>query len=156
MRSACNAQPRPDMAACIRCTLPFLLLCIWLTSAFAEDLARTSGWVVIPVNEYRELRAKAFPTEANPEPPPVDATLTRVDYDLKVAGDLGSGRALLTIDVLKDGWVRVPVPAGLLVREAHLDGKLVSLVPTSPGKGGYQLSILLSHEVPPPPAKLLK
>jgi hypothetical protein len=34
----------------------------------------------------------------------------------------------LTVDVLKDGWVRVPIPGGLLVREARLDGKLVSLV----------------------------
>jgi hypothetical protein len=45
---------------------------------------------------------------------------------------------------LKDGWVRVPVPAGLLVREARLDGKPVSLVP-SPLKGGKHLSALLSH-----------
>jgi hypothetical protein len=32
------------------------------------------------------------------------------------------------VDVLKDGWARVPIPAGLLVREARVDGKLVSLV----------------------------
>jgi hypothetical protein len=41
--------------------------------------------------------------------------------------------------------VRVPVPAGLLVREARLDGKLVSLVPGAGGKAGSQLSALLSH-----------
>jgi len=100
---------------------------------------------VIPVEEYRVLRAKAYPVEHDPEPPPVDATLTRVDYDLHVAGDLAAGRASLTVDVLKDGWVRVPVPAGLLVREARLDGKLVSLVPGGQGKGGAHLSALLSH-----------
>jgi len=44
---------------------------------------------------------------------------------------------------MKDGWVRVPVPAGLLVREARLDGKPVSLVPAQ--KGGKHLSALLSH-----------
>jgi hypothetical protein len=102
----------------------------------------TAGWVVIPVEEYRVLRAKAYPVEPNPEPLPVEATLTRVDYDLRVAGDLASGRASLTVDVLRDGWVRVAVPAGLLVREAELDGKLVSLVP---GKGAGHLSALLSH-----------
>ena len=91
--------------------------------------SHAAGWVVIPVEEYRVLRAKAYPVEHDPEPPPLDATLTRVDYDLHVAGDLAAGRASLTVDVLKDGWVRVPVPAGLLVREARLDGKLVSLVP---------------------------
>jgi hypothetical protein len=101
--------------------------------------------VVIPVEEYRVLRAKAYPAEPNPEPLPLDATLTRVDYDLRVAGDLASGRASLTVDVLKDGWVRVPVPAGLLVRQAQLDGKLVSLVPGAQGKDGNHLSALLSH-----------
>ena len=95
-----------------------------------------AGWVVIPVEEYRVLRAKAYPVEHDPEPPPLDATLTRVDYDLHVTGELAAGRANLTVDVLKDGWVRVPVPAGLLVREARLDGKLVSLVPGTAGKGG--------------------
>jgi hypothetical protein len=104
-----------------------------------------AGWVVIPIDEYRVLRAKAYPVEHDPEPPPLDATLTRVDYDLHGAGDLAAGRASLTVDVLKDGWVRVPVPAGLLVREARLEGKQVSLVPGAQGKGGAHLSALLSH-----------
>ena len=95
-----------------------------------------TGWVVIPVDQYRVLRAKAYPVERDPEPPPTDATLTRVDYDLHVAGDLAAGRATLTVDVLKDGWVRVPVPAGLLVRAARLDGKLVALVAGVQAKGG--------------------
>jgi hypothetical protein len=111
----------------------------------APESAHASGWVVIPVQEYRVLRAKAYPVEHDPEPPPTDATLTRVDYDLRVAGDLAAGRASLTVDVLKDGWVRVPVPTGLLVREARLDGKAVSLVPGAQGKGGAHLSALLSH-----------
>jgi hypothetical protein len=118
-------------------------------AARAEDKAiepaHAAGWVVLPINEYRVLRAKAYPVEHDPEPPPLDATLTRVDYDLHVAGDLAAGRASLTVDVLKDGWVRVPVPAGLLVREARLDGKQISLVPGAPGKGGAHLSALLSH-----------
>src|SRR5579863_10266610 len=109
----------------------------------AVESSHAAGWVVIPVEEYRVLRAKAYPVDHDPEPPPLDATLTRVDYDLHVAGDLAAGRASLTVDVLKDGWVRVPVPAGLLVREARLDGKAVSLVPGA--KGGAHLSALLSH-----------
>jgi hypothetical protein len=100
---------------------------------------------VISVEEYKVLRAKAYPAEREPEPPPIEATLTRVDYDLQVAGDLAAGHANLTVDVLKDGWVRVPVPSGLLVREARLDGKLVSLVPGASGKNGGHLSALLSH-----------
>src|SRR3954466_5114303 len=109
------------------------------------ESVHAAGWVVISVEQYRVLRAKAYPVEHDPEPPPLDATLTRVDYDLHVSGELATGRANLTVDVLKDGWVRVPVPAGLLVREARLDGKLVSLVPGPQGKGGVHLCALLSH-----------
>jgi len=111
----------------------------------AQTAPHSPGWVVLPVEEYRTLHARAYPTEREPEPPPVEATLTRVDYDLRINGDLASGRASLTVDVLKDGWVRVPIPAGLLVREARLDGKLVALVPLIGGKAGGQLSALLSH-----------
>ena len=107
--------------------------------------SHAAGWVVIPVEEYRVLRAKAYPAERDPEPPPLEATLTRVDYDLHVMGDLAAGRANLTVDVLKDGWVRVPVPSGLLVREARLDGKQVSLVPGPQGKNAGHLTALLSH-----------
>ena len=111
----------------------------------AQTALHSPGWVVISVEDYRSLRARAFPTEHEPAPPPVDATLTRVDYDLHVDHELASGRATLTVDVLKDGWVRVPVPPGLLVREARLDGKLVSLVPSISGKGDGHVSALLSH-----------
>src|ERR1051326_3931804 len=53
----------------------------------APDSSRSSGWVVISVSEYETLRAGAYPGEREPEPPPVDATLTRVDYDLNVLGE---------------------------------------------------------------------
>ena len=69
----------------------------------------------------------------------MDATLTRVDYDLRVDGESVTGRALLTIDVLRDGWTRVQIPAGLMVRDAQLDGQPVSLV------GGPPPHVLLSR-----------
>ncbi len=95
--------------------------------------------------EYHALRVKAFPAEREPEPPPVDATLTRVDYDLRADSDFASGTATLTVDVLKNGWVRVPIPSGLFVREAKLDGKPLSLASLSASKDAGQLSALLSH-----------
>ena len=49
----------------------------------AQDAVRQDGWVVLPVEEYRALRARAFPSAPDPAPPPVDAALTRVDYDLR-------------------------------------------------------------------------
>jgi hypothetical protein len=93
----------------------------------AQTLPAADGWVVLPVDDYRALREAAFPAEREPEPPPVEATLTRVDYDLKVEGDVATGEARLTIDVIKNGWVRIAIPAGLMVREARLDGRPVSL-----------------------------
>ena len=98
----------------------------------------------MPASEYRALRTRAYPAGHEPESPPMDATLTRVDYDLQIAGDLASGRATITIDVLNDGWVRVPIPSGLLVREARLDGKPLALAPGPPGRGGVPLTALLS------------
>jgi hypothetical protein len=113
--------------------------------SLAQTSSHSPGWVVLSIGDYRTLHARAYPPEREPEPPPVDATLTRVDYDLRIDGELASGRASLTVDVLKDGWVRVPIPAGLLVREAKLDGKLVSLVPFAAEKGSNQLCALLSR-----------
>src|SRR5579862_2037036 len=135
----------------LRSLVPSLTTALLLafTSIHAQEKPvenpHAAGWVVIPVEEYRVLRAKAYPAEHVPEPPPLDATITRVDYDLRVLGGLATGHATLTVDVLKDGWVRVPVPVGLLVREARLDDKLVSLVPSGTGKSATQLSALLSH-----------
>lgn len=113
----------------------------------AQEASRSPGpgWVVIGLEEYKSLRAKAYPPEREPEPPPVEATLSRVDYDLHINGEFAFGRANLTIDVLKDGWVRVPIPAGLLVREGKLDGRPVSLVAGAGGKSGGQLAAVLSH-----------
>ncbi|HKF25712.1 MAG TPA: hypothetical protein VKB24_07035 [Candidatus Acidoferrum sp.] len=127
-----------------------LLASAWPSAAQEIPRAPSSeagqGWVAIGLDEYKTLRAKAYPPEREPEPPPVEATLSRVEYDLHVNGEFASGRATLTIDVLKDGWVRVPIPASLLVREAKLDGKPVSLVSgPAAGKSGSQLAAVLSR-----------
>src|SRR5258708_4720784 len=108
---------------------------------FAQDVPRSTGWVVIPIREYETLRDKAYPTEPPAEPPAVEATLTRLDYDLRIEGALATGRAALTVDVLKEGWVRVPIPPNLLVRQASLGGKRVSLAAT-PGKANQWSAVL--------------
>jgi hypothetical protein len=72
----------------------FCLLCAGLSAA-AE-----TGWVVIPVSEYEALRKRAYPTVREPEAPPLDATLSRVEYDLQVRRGVATGRATLTVDVL--------------------------------------------------------
>jgi hypothetical protein len=96
--------------------------------AWAQGAARSEGWVVIPVDEYRALRLRAFPPERPADPPPVDATLTRVEYDLRANADAIAGEARVMVDVLKEGWVRVDVPAGLLVRAVRADGRPAALI----------------------------
>lgn len=126
-----------------------ILLCA--AAARAQAPAPAGGWVVIPVEEYRSLRLRAFPPDTPPDPPPVDAALTRVEYDLRVDGGTASGEARLTVDVLKDGWVRVDVPAGLLVSGARLDGRPVPLVDvpaphvllSTPGRAVLTLDVVL-------------
>jgi hypothetical protein len=104
--------------------------------AAAQEAPRPDGWVVLGIEEYKALRARAFPVVPDPAPPPVDAALTRVDYDLRVSGETVAGQARLAIDVLKQGWVAVQVPAGMLVREARIDGRPtpMSVVDGSPAR----------------------
>ena len=90
------------------------------------------GWVVLPVEEYRTLRERSLGLPAPPAASPVDATLTRVDYELRGDGNSIDGRALLTVDVLREGWARVPIPPGLMVRDATVDGQPVALVEEGP------------------------
>ena len=116
-----------------------------ITASQAQDAARSSGWIVLPANEYRTLRQRAYPAERDTPSPPNEVALTRVEYDLRIEGQLASGRANLTVDVMNEGWVTIPLPPGLFVREALSEGKPISLVPTLPGgTTGNQLFALLS------------
>jgi hypothetical protein len=112
------------MARILVCVLTMVMAA---HSTAAQDAARTDGWVVLPIDEYRALRARAFPSTPDPAPPPLDAALTRVDYDLRISGETVAGQARLTIDVLKQGWASVPIPSGMLVRDARIDGRPTAL-----------------------------
>jgi hypothetical protein len=103
-------------------------VCCSTTGLRAQTTAPPDGWVVLPVDEYKALRERAFPPAPPPSPPPVEAALTRIDYELRADGESSTGQALLTVDVLTEGWVRVQMPSGLLVRDARLDGRPVPLV----------------------------
>jgi hypothetical protein len=121
--------------------LAAVFVCAFFSAAVpaAQTTAPPEGWVVLPVDEYRALRDRANPAPPPIAPPPVDATLTRIDYDLRIDADTVAGRALLTIDVLREGWTRLPIPAGLMVREASIDGQPLALVEGPPRQ------VLLSH-----------
>ena len=112
--------------------LVLAVVVVWLsaraTSVAAQTLTPQEGWVVLPVDEYRTLRDRANPP-ASPSP---ESTLTRVDYDLHVDGDSIAGRVTLSVDVLRDGWTQVPLPQGLLARDATMNGQPVPLVQGPP------------------------
>ncbi len=115
---------------CLRVALIVIGLAVWCSTPGlrAQTTAPPDGWVVLPVDEYKALRERAFPPAPPPASPPVDAALTRIDYELRSDGESSTGRALLTVDVLREGWARVQIPAGLMVRDARLDGRPVPLV----------------------------
>lgn len=140
-RSKCLPMARISLRALFIATA----LIIAATFAFGQTVApNAEGWVVLPVSEYAALRHAAFPADVEAAPPAVEATLSRLDYDLKVDGDLASGEARLTVDVIREGWVRVPLPDGLMVRDAKLDGRAVSLVKHPSDKGPGTAELLLS------------
>ena len=114
-------------------------------AAAQTTVATPDGWVVLQVSDYTALKRSASPADPEPAPPPVEATLSRIDYDLKIDGDLATGEARLTVDVIKNGWVRVPLPEGLMVRDAQLDGKPVNLITAPAEKGAGRLDLLLSQ-----------
>lgn len=120
-------------------------MCCGASIVSAQTTAPPEGWVILPVDEYRQLRDRANPSPPQPTSPPLEATLTRVDYDLRVDADSVVGRALLTIDVLREGWTHLAIPAGLMVREATLDGQPVPLVDLPAGAAAATKNVLLSR-----------
>ncbi|HJS23921.1 MAG TPA: hypothetical protein VJ751_06180, partial [Pyrinomonadaceae bacterium] len=130
--------------------LRFLLASIlFVIFSVASSSAQTTtpapdGWVVLQVSEYTALKHAASPADPEPAAPPVEATLSRIDYALKVDGDLATGEARLTVDVIKNGWVRIGLPDGLIVRDAKLDGQPVNLAMNPTNKGPGRADLLLS------------
>ena len=130
---------------CLRFSSIILMVLLSAVCSSAQTATPTAdGWVVLPVSEYTALKRAAAPADPEPAAPPVEATLSRIDYDLKVDGDLASGEARLRVDVIKNGWVRVAMPDGLMVREAQLDGRPVNLAMKTTDKGPGRADLLLS------------
>jgi hypothetical protein len=127
-----------------RLTLALLSLIVSAVPILAQSATTPDGWVVLPVSEYTALKHAAAPAEPEPVQPPVEATLSRIDYELKVDGDLAIGEARLTVDVIKNGWVRIAMPDGLIVRDAKLDGHPVNLAMNTTDKGPGRADLLLS------------
>src|SRR5258706_12839874 len=79
------------------------------------------GWVVLSIDEYQSLRSRSLGIPAPGTPAPIDAKLSRVDYDLRLDGESIAGRALLTIDLLRDGRAKIPIPPGRVGGGAQIE-----------------------------------
>jgi len=63
----------------------------------------------------------------------------RVDYVCVLPAELATGRASLTVDVLKDGWVRVQITnLDCWCDEAGLDGQAGFILVSGDGQGASQ------------------
>ena len=148
-----------------------LALVVTAGTVHAQEPARTDGWVVLSIGEYRELRARAFPPAPDPPAPPVDSVISRIDYDLRVGTSVVTGEARLAVDVLKRGWVSLQVPQGFIVRGARVDGRPTTIVSgppprillSQPGRATIALEIVVpvmssggveSMNLPPAPAAM--
>jgi hypothetical protein len=124
----------------------------WTLGVGASVRAQTppEGWIVLSIDEYRDLRQRALGGGRGRGASP-DAVLSRVDYDLALDGATVSGRVELTVDVLSDGWVRLPIPSGLIVSSARVDGRTVaiadgpppSLLLSRPGRSVVVLGVVM-------------
>ncbi|HXW06622.1 MAG TPA: hypothetical protein VD833_15400 [Vicinamibacterales bacterium] len=115
-----------------RAIICILTIAAGAATAWARQPPTAEGWVVLTLDDYHALRGRAFPPTPDPQPPPVDAALTRVDYELRLGADSVTGQARLTVDVLKEGWTSVQIPPAILVRAALLDGQPTTLVDGTP------------------------
>lgn len=115
-----------------------VLLCL----AGMLEAQAPSGWVALPVAEFNALRAKAAPP--GPDPLPVSAAVTSLEYDLTLAREtLAAGRIRLVVDVLHDGWAQIPLPAGLAVSGAALPVgcRLTEGGIAFPGRGRFEVRL---------------
>jgi len=69
--------------------------------------------VFLPFQDYLKMWEKSFPSQNRPpEQPPVGGVITSADYSATVQQDLARIDAVFQVQVLKAGWVELPVTFG--------------------------------------------
>jgi len=105
--------------------------------------------VFISYKEFRKIWEKATAQKIAKPLPPVPAVVTKAAYNLTVEKDVAQGKGVLSIEVLTDEWISVPLNLKkLALREAKLDDGRALLVSTEKsytlvlrGKGEHKLDI---------------
>jgi hypothetical protein len=126
-----------------------LLSLVWLLSGVAIATEPENGQVQIPLDVYNQLvQAGRQPSRA-----PSGFALGKAQVDVRVAEidshASGEVQVTLTVDVLEDEWVLVPVlPSGTPVSSVTIDGKPAQLINTPDGlawginkHGSYSLQL---------------
>jgi len=105
--------------------------------------------VFIPYEQFRKIWEKALPEKVRKPLPPVPGVVTKAAYNLQVEGEVARGKGILTIAVLTEEWISLPLNLNrLALQEAKLDGGRALLVATERsytlvlrGKGEHTLEI---------------
>jgi len=114
-----------------------------------EVFEKEGRGVFLPYGKFQELwkaaRAKtAPPPEAKP---PVDALVTEVSAVATVSEDVVTVEATVNIEVLKKGWVEVPLRLGDVALTAAALGKEPARI-VADAKAGYKLLVEKEGEAP--------
>ncbi len=105
--------------------------------------------VFIPYEQFRKIWEKAMLEKIKKPLPPVPAVVTKATYKLRVENEVARGKGTLTIEVLTEDWVSLPLNLKrLALQEAKLDGGRALLLATEKsytlvlrGKGEHSLEI---------------
>ena len=114
-----------------------------------EVFEKEGRGVFLPYEKFQALWQAARDSGRPPgeAKPPVDALITEIDNKATIGKDVVKVAAVLKIEVLKEGWVEVPLRLGDVgLAQATLDDQPARLV-ADPG-GGYKLLVEKKGKAP--------
>lgn len=119
-----------------------------------EVFEKDGRGVFLPHAEFQKLWDAAHAKPVVPEQaPPVDALITEIDNTATIEQDVVQVSATVTIELLKKGWLRVPLRlSDVALQSATIDDQPARVVPAA--AGGYEL--LIRHDDAQPKAIQLK
>ncbi len=100
--------------------------------AFAQERPRpapgTPGTVTLSLAEYDRLVDRAAKSGVRPEPPPIEAVVSRGEFRARVDGSLVRGTLRLDGEVFRSGAARIPLVDGATLFDARSDGRALPVV----------------------------
>ncbi len=117
-------------------------------SKLREVFEKEGRGVFLPYDQFQTLWKAAHENRLPPQPPsksPVDAIITSVLNEATIQRDVVQVEASLTIELIKKGWIQVPLRLkDAAIQSATIDGEVARVI-LAP-EGGYQL--LIEHKTP--------